>query len=99
MAERTYNFGSPESMSNNLSYFFNKKSGKVDFNVQPIGSSKFGADIIIDADALNLDTDAYVEANWETIQSIVDVNGNPKYSSIDDAKADYKRKFSWVSAD
>lgn len=98
MTERTYSFGSPESMSNNLSYFFNKRSGNVDFNVRAIGSSKFGADITIDANALNIDTDAYVEANWESLQKIEE-NGEPKYKTIEEAKADYKSKFSWVPTD
>ena len=96
MSERKYSLGSPKSMSNNLGYFFNKKSGDVTFNVQAIGSSKFGADITIDADALRLDTDAYVETNWEALQNMTDSNGNPKYSNINEAKADYKKKFSWV---
>lgn len=95
---RNRSFGSPESMSNNLSYFFNKRSGNVSFNVQAVGSSKFGAEITIDADALNLDSDAYVEANWEALQNIEE-NGEQKYKTIEEAKADYKSKFSWVPTD
>lgn len=101
---RNRSLGSPKSMSNNLSYFFNKRSGNITFNVQAVGSSKFGAEITIDAGALNLDTDGYVEANWNALQQVeeeyVDENGEtktkPKYETIEEAKVDYKKKFSWV---